>query len=458
MGGFGSRHISRLKPIIGWRPGGIDAQTCEDCDVANRRRRHQQCAVLLDKGYLLRYTNRMKPYLPLALALAICPVGGTLAQTGSPKQPHAAPVVIASPAGTPSAVATQAPVSAPPNVQAPAESTPAAPDTNQAPGQDDLSPIIQPPSLAPGAPGPAAPTQSPPVSPPTPTPAQQPPPLLQMTSVEREYFELGYSLATGAFAYADLARQVSAIPVYHRHDRSGQIRLLAALTPVVLRDRGIIRDNLSETLEQMHNLHAAPSAIAVVGQAADMLNKPIRITGDAKTVTALNPDAGRTLAALNEFERISGITESPTISDWLNGPGKNGVGNVWYAEGLISGVASIAAAQNLPDLLPPVSEISTDLRGLRDWLLIRMPDSRTAAQSTLRKTLDAFLRSTSWPKVQDRSVSPAELAMLGTISRELQNQVSASVVSSATDAPLGSQTASSPPTAGKPQLIDGIAH
>jgi hypothetical protein len=460
--------------LHGWtrRQERVDRSSYSTAKVQTAR--GQQCAVLLDKGYLLSYTDVMKPYLPLALALAIWPVGGTLAQTGSQKAPHIGNFDRTVPHAVQSVspVAAAAPIGAPPVSPVPTDAPPAVPltATPLGPPAQDTTPVTeplvgltQPPAI--GSQQPPATTGSSTPAPAAPEPLLPPPatppapePMLQITAVERQYFDFGCSLATAAFAYADLARQIAAIPEYHRHDRTGQMQLLAALNPVVLRDRGVVRDSLSRTLAQMHSLQASPSALAIVSQGADMVNRPILLTGDAKVIATVNARAGQTLAGLNEFERISGITQSPAISAWLNGPGKNSVGNVWYAEGLISGVAAVASAQNLPDLLPPVSEISTDLRGLRDWLLIRMPDNPTAAQSLLRKTLDGFLRSTSWPQVQDRPVSPAELAMLGTISRELQNQVLLTAASSTATEPAASLTASSPPVTGKAQLIDGIAH
>jgi hypothetical protein len=170
-------------------------------------------------------------------------------------------------------------------------------------------------------------------------------------------------------------------------------------------------------------LHASTDALQAVKDAADELNRALRYTGDAKTVVQVNSEAGRTLASLNEFERISGLSENPKVRAWLKVPRDDGSANVWYAEGLIAAVSEIASDEEMPDLLPPVQEISTDMRGLRDWLTSRTPDQPTAEQTELRDTINAFLKSTSWPKIEDRPVTRMELVALGKISQHLRHQV-----------------------------------
>ncbi|MGO8674040.1 MAG: hypothetical protein ACLQVD_22105 [Capsulimonadaceae bacterium] len=278
---------------------------------------------------------------------------------------------------------------------------------------------------------------------------------LKISDAERTYYDFGYTLATGAFTYADLAKQAMAIAPSSSGRQPAGVDILASLSPTALRDRGVVRTNLERTLSDMEALHASSDAVAVVRQAVDLVSKPLVATGDAADLAAVNPQAAQTLEALNEFEKIGGITESPAISAWLQGPGHSGVGNVWYAEGLISGVVEIASAQNMPELLPPVSEVATDLRGLRDWLVLRMPEEPSPDQAALRTSLDAFLEETSWPKVQDRPVTHSELVSLGVISHQLQMQVlTQSVV--ARPLPAGSTFTGSalaqhqPPTAAQP--------
>lgn len=242
-----------------------------------------------------------------------------------------------------------------------------------------------------------------------------------MTDLERQYFDFGYALSKAAFSYAELARHSYDIQAVHTH--ATHLRMLSELCPVAVHDRQLVRDNLDRAYTDMRSLSASPKALALVKAAADELNKPLKYTGDAKTVAAAYPDAGKTLASLNEFERISGLSESPDVRNWLKVKRGNGSGNVWYAEGLIAGVCEIASDDGLPDLLPQVEELSTDMRGLRDWLASRTPDPPSEEQSALRETINGFLKSTSWPNVGDRPVSRAELLTLGDISHYLRDEV-----------------------------------
>jgi hypothetical protein len=244
---------------------------------------------------------------------------------------------------------------------------------------------------------------------------------LQISSTERDYFEFGYALSKAAFGYADVAKQ--SLAIQQGKDRMEQIKLLAGLAPSAERDRIAISDSLNRTLAKMRILHATRSALLVVEEAAARLNRPIEVTGASKDLSALSPDAGKTLASLNEFERISGLTESPEIAAWLKGRHKNRVGNVWYAEGLIAGVAEVASAQDMPELLPNIGEIATDLRGLRDWLQLRMPDQPSAEQNALSTALDEFLASSAASRHPQRQVTHSELTALGNISRQLQAEV-----------------------------------
>ena len=72
-----------------------------------------------------------------------------------------------------------------------------------------------------------------------------------------------------------------------------------------------------EALIDMRDLHATRASMSIVRDAAAGVDRPLIVNGAAKDLTALSPSAGRTLASLNEFERISGLTESPDIAAWL---------------------------------------------------------------------------------------------------------------------------------------------
>lgn len=348
---------------------------------------------------------------PTAQAASVAPPA-TTASTASPSAATTAVIP------TPSESAT-APA-ATPSAATPAALTPApATSTNETPVVPAVTPLGSPPTTsAPGAataPAPPSPTTTT-----VPIPSGPPQPL-RVTLIEQQYFDLGYSLAKSAFSYADLAKQAEAIPT--AKDRATQLQSLAALAPVAAHDRNITEGNLKHTVTLLRSLNASPDAIAAIEAQAEALGHPLELTDDAKQVAALNPGAGQTLAALDEFERVGGLTETPAIMAWLNGPKHFGAGNVWYAEGMIAGVAGIAAAEEMPDLLPTADEVSTDLCGLRDWITIRMPSQPTVEAAALRDALDAFLKVTDWPKVAERPVSDTELTALGSISEMLQQQV-----------------------------------
>jgi len=348
----------------------------------------------LDNQLIRGYNCCMKLSLPLTLAFALTFACGTSAIAGSRHSRHQSDT--AAPSTQPTSTSTTDATTAVPATVAPVTSTPATPA--------------------------AAPTPQPlPLTTPIAIPAPMPSIPLQISQTERDYFEFGYSLSKAAFGYADIAKQ--SVAIQKGTDHMAQIKQLAALAPAAVRDRLAVRDCLNITLARMRTLHASERAISVVKDAADGLNKPLIATGAAKDLAEMSPDAGKTLASLNEFERISGLTESPDIAAWLKGRHKNRVGNVWYAEGLIAGVAEVASAEEMPELLPTVGEIATDLRGLRDWLQLRMPDPPSRQQAQLSDALDDFLKTTSHARRQDRQVTHPELVALGFISRNLQAEV-----------------------------------
>ena len=90
-------------------------------------------------------------------------------------------------------------------------------------------------------------------------------------------------------------------------------------------------------------------------------------------------------------------------------------------------MSQIAAAHEMPDLLPPAEQIATDLRGLRDWLALRLPEMPSAEQAALKHDVGAFLEQASLaarPGVKSPALlSLPQLQALGSISRRVQAQV-----------------------------------
>ena len=247
---------------------------------------------------------------------------------------------------------------------------------------------------------------------------------LQIEPEERQFFDLGITLARGAFAYAALAKQASA--VQKTRSKLAQVRQLESLDPLAGRRRAEAHAEVSRADALMRALNAPPSALAPVSAAAARLAGPLPMAEDAKPLAFFSRPAARTVSALSEFEALSSLPDDPAIRAWLEaGPARSA--QVWYAEGEIAGLSQIAAAHEMPDLLPPTEQIATDLRGLRDWLALRLPEMPSLEQAALKHDLNAFLEQTSVaarPGVKSHALlSPSQLQALGSISRRVQAQV-----------------------------------
>lgn len=256
--------------------------------------------------------------------------------------------------------------------------------------------------------------------------------LLQMTATERQFFALGLTLARGSFAYAELAGEATVVS--HTRSKIAQVGKLGKLAPVARRNRQTAGEFLRQTQALMLTMNAPAAALAPIRKASERLTAPLVLTPDARPLAIFNGEAAQTLSALNEFETLSSLPEDPALRKWLTSPGVSDSAQVWYGEGEISALAQIAAAHRMPELLPPAQEIATDLRGLRDWLSLRLPDTPTPEQAALQKSLEQFLLDaglkTKMSQKSQKPLSPAQMEALGTISRLLQLQV------------LGTETAS----------------
>ena len=251
-----------------------------------------------------------------------------------------------------------------------------------------------------------------------------PQPALQIEPDERQFFDLGATLARGAFAYAELAKQASA--VQKTRSKLAQVRQLERLDPLAGRSRAAALQEISHAKMLMRELHAPGTALAPVSAAADRLSGPLPMADDAKPLALFSRPAARTVSALSEFEALSSLPDNPAIRVWLEAAPSRSA-QVWYAEGEIAGLSQIAAAHEMPELLPPTEQIATDLRGLRDWLALRLPDMPTAEQAGLKHDVDAFLEQASLvsrPGVKSpKRLSLPQLQALGSICRRVQAQV-----------------------------------
>lgn len=252
-----------------------------------------------------------------------------------------------------------------------------------------------------------------------------PAPALQIEPEERQFFDLGATLARGAFAYAELAKQ--AAEVQKTRNKLAQVRQLERLDPLAGRSRTDAKQEVSRAETLLRQLHVPEAALAPVSAAAARLAGPLPMAGDAKPLALFNRPAARTVSALSEFEALSSLPDAPAIRAWLETPTLPRSARVWYAEGEIAGLSQIAAAHEMPDLLPPAEQIATDLRGLRDWLALRLPEMPSAEQAALKHDLDAFLEQASAqsrPGVKSsKLLSVPQLQALGSISRRVQAQV-----------------------------------
>jgi len=360
----------------------------------------------------------MKYTLPLGILLALTSC------VRSPADPQAAPTRPAAPlAPAPISVAPQQPAGAPPqanvSVGAP-QSRPVSPQTvapqtvpATAPVAGAVPRAAPAAGAAPSATAPAAPL----VSPDAALAAAQ----LDIEPDERQYFQFGYYLARSAFAYAELSKRSLAISQVR--SKTTQIHQLADLQPPSFRKREEVRLALEKTLSTMRDLRAPASAIAVIENQSREYSRPLVLTGDAKLLADYNAEAGQALGALSEFERTSGIPENTALHQWLTAPTTSTTAKVWYAEGLIAGIAQIASKQQMPELLPPISDVAVDLRGLRDWLSSRLPDQPAVGLTQLRGSLDSFLQLTANNRPTKRSLTPSELLMLGNVSELLTTQI-----------------------------------
>jgi len=168
--------------------------------------------------------------------------------------------------------------------------------------------------------------------------------------------------------------------------------------------------------------------LSPIHRLAARLTRPLALTADGRAIQSLNPDAALVLSALSESSIVARVMDDHALTQWLNGSSGHRSGPVWYAEGQIAGIGQIAAAAHLPALLPPVADVATDLRGLRDWLALRVPEKPGPELAALQAAISDFLQQTAQGPGEPRlpraqPVSNAQLQQLGSISQMLQAQI-----------------------------------
>lgn len=266
-------------------------------------------------------------------------------------------------------------------------------------------------------------------------PASSPPAALDVSPGERRYFELGTTLARGTFAYAALGSDAGRVERSHVR---AKVAALAALAPEAARARTEALTAFTRAAQIMQDLNAPAPILSPIARLAARLSRPLPLTADARAIVSLNADAATVLSALNESSIIAHVTDDHALTRWLSGSAERRSGPVWYAEGAMAGVAETAAAQDLPELLPPLSDLATDLRGLRDWLALRVPDNPSPDLAALEADINDFLQQSAKAQARMRgsrakALTPAQVQQLGDISRLLQAQILVPVPAS--DAP-----------------------
>ena len=257
------------------------------------------------------------------------------------------------------------------------------------------------------------------------TPAAPLPPTTQqaplfVTPRERRFFTLGLSLSQAAFAHAGVTRRASRLS--RTHNLNAKVNGLTALAPDANAARLLAQDALSRAATLLPDMDTPPDVSSPIERLSAQMARPLALTGDAAAVAPLNADAARTLASLGEARQLSDLLNAPALKAWLKSPALAKDEPVWYAEGVLAGMTEAAAVQELPGLLPPAADLATDLRGLRDWLSGRLPETPTPEQNALQDALSGFVQGTAG-KGHTPTLTAAQLHALGDISRMLQAQM-----------------------------------
>jgi hypothetical protein len=249
---------------------------------------------------------------------------------------------------------------------------------------------------------------------------------LDITDSERRAFALGEALAQASFSYQPVVQQAALLA--YSSNRDQEVGELAKLAPDAALARGSARLGIDQALALMQQLNAPPAPVAPIARLAARLDKPIALTGDSLTLASFNLAAADVLASLNEAEDLSSLLDTPVLQHWLKDSVSGRSGPVWYADGIFAGIARIAANDDLPELLPRVADVATDLRGIRDWLATRLPETPTVEQDALRDKIDEWLQqapvlAADLGRSRSRLLPTDQLQAIGQISTMLEQLI-----------------------------------
>jgi len=257
---------------------------------------------------------------------------------------------------------------------------------------------------------------------------------LEISPTERQFFECGYALTKAAYATVEVVKRAGEKTPGSGHRT--QTARMASLALIARKDHALAGESFAQARALLSGLRAPANALAPVAQAAAHFAKPISSTSETPTP---ENDALQTLLVLGEFNDYSTLPEHPALHHWLASSAVARSSQVWYAEGEMAALLETASARQMPGLLPPAHELATDLRGLRDWLVLRLPDALTPEQIALKTGLDDFIQQTTLKnpggKPASKQVTPAQLQALGALSQLLQAQVLGNPPTPATLAP-----------------------
>lgn len=245
---------------------------------------------------------------------------------------------------------------------------------------------------------------------------------LEISPTEQQFFEFGYALTKAAYATVEVVKRAGEKTPGSGHRT--QTARMANLAPLARKDHALAGASFAQALVLLSDLRAPVNVLTPIAQAAAHFAKPISPTSEAPTP---QNDALQTLLVLGEFNDYSTLPELPALHHWLASPAVARSSQVWYAEGEMAALLETASARQMPSLLPPAHELATDLRGLRDWLVLRLPDAPTPEQAALKSGLDDFIQQTTLKnpggKPASWQVTPTQLQSLGVLSQQLQAQV-----------------------------------
>jgi hypothetical protein len=256
--------------------------------------------------------------------------------------------------------------------------------------------------------------------------AQVPAPITPITPInvypdESLMFQVGDYLGKASFVNSPVMQAISATTVVGK--RNDELALLEKLAQTALNNRARQLNYLLSARQLMWNMRAPEKSIAPLTSAINTLKVQPAYSGQTLELSKTDPAAALTLAILEEYPKVCSVQDSLQFRAWVNSAARQHNGHVWYAEGLISGLTDVAAANKMPTLLPRAPEIATDLEGELNWITIRLRDTPSPDQLALRDKVFALLKSVSKNDHVRDYITQYQLHQLGDITKSIEGEV-----------------------------------